>query len=261
MTTGPQGTGVGASLREAREARGIGLRELADRTKIATRALEAIERDDVTRLPPAIFARGFVRAYAEEVGLDVRTTVDAFFAQFVEEEPEPAPEQPDAWDRLPVRAELIRVAAFVVPVLALVGWLLWGWSRTDVPEPIAAAPIPAARTDVPRPTPTDPARDVVPAGGPLQAGGLSLQITARAACWVSATADGREAYRQLMAAGEEVTLQASRELHVNVGDAGAVSLLLNGARVRSLGGAGEVVTLRIDRDNAHEYAIARPLMR
>lgn len=262
MITQAQGAGVGATLKRAREARGISLKELAERTKISARAFEAIERDNVKPLPGGIFARSFVRTYAAEVGLDVEATVDAFFAQFVEAEPEPGPEpeQADAWDSLAVRAELLRVGAVVLPLAVLVVWLVWGWSRTDAPQPIAATPIPAVRTDVPQPTPTRPASDVVRAGGPLDRDDLSLRITARAACWVSATADGREAYRHLMAAGDEVTLDASRELQVHFGDAGAVSLELNGARVPSVGNDGQVVTLRIDHDNAHEYAVARPLM-
>src|SRR5690606_10571034 len=77
-----QATGVGARLKRAREARGITLRELADRTKISTRCFEAIERDDLKRLPAGIFARAFVRTYAAEVGLDPDGAVTDFFAQF-----------------------------------------------------------------------------------------------------------------------------------------------------------------------------------
>ena len=74
-------TGVGAELRRRREERQISLRQIAATTKISPSALEAIERDDIKRLPGGIFTRAFVRAYASELHLDpepiVTSTVQA----------------------------------------------------------------------------------------------------------------------------------------------------------------------------------------
>jgi cytoskeleton protein RodZ len=72
----------GRTLREARERRGISLRQIANATKISMPALEALERNDVSRLPGGIFSRAFVRSYAVEVGLDPDRTVQEFIAQF-----------------------------------------------------------------------------------------------------------------------------------------------------------------------------------
>ena len=72
----------GRTLREARERRGISLRQIANATKISMAALEALERNDVSRLPGGIFSRAFVRSYAVEVGLDPDRTVQEFIAQF-----------------------------------------------------------------------------------------------------------------------------------------------------------------------------------
>jgi cytoskeleton protein RodZ len=72
----------GRSLREARERRGVSLRQIANTTKIGISALEALERNDFSRLPGGIFSRAFVRSYATEVGLDPETTIQAFIAQF-----------------------------------------------------------------------------------------------------------------------------------------------------------------------------------
>jgi cytoskeleton protein RodZ len=65
-------TDFGERLRRARESRGISLRQVANVTRITVRALEAVERNDLSRLPGGIFTRSFVRAYAAEVGLDPR---------------------------------------------------------------------------------------------------------------------------------------------------------------------------------------------
>src|SRR5262249_59570780 len=72
----------GAKLRDARERRGVSLRQIANATKISVAALEALERDDISRLPGGIFSRAFVRSYAIEVGLDPEATIQDFIAQF-----------------------------------------------------------------------------------------------------------------------------------------------------------------------------------
>lgn len=72
----------GGNLRQARERRGISLRQIATNTKISVAVLEALERNDTSKLPGAIFSRGFVRSYAIEVGLDPEVTVRKFLEQF-----------------------------------------------------------------------------------------------------------------------------------------------------------------------------------
>ena len=74
--------GFGGKLRDARERRGISLRQIANATKISVGALEALERNDISRLPGGIFSRAFVRSYAIEVGLDPDATIQEFIAQF-----------------------------------------------------------------------------------------------------------------------------------------------------------------------------------
>ena len=52
-------------MKRAREERGVSLRQIADATKISVSALEALERNDISRLPGGIFSRAFVRSYAD----------------------------------------------------------------------------------------------------------------------------------------------------------------------------------------------------
>lgn len=72
----------GAELREARERKGISLRQIAAATKISVVALEALERNDVSRLPGGIFSRAFVRSYATEIGIDPDEAIRKFLVQF-----------------------------------------------------------------------------------------------------------------------------------------------------------------------------------
>src|SRR6266508_5265154 len=75
-------TTFGGRLRAARERRGISLRQIANATKISVGVRDALERNDISRLPGGIFGRAFVRSYAVEVGLDPEATIQDFIAQF-----------------------------------------------------------------------------------------------------------------------------------------------------------------------------------
>jgi cytoskeleton protein RodZ len=77
---------LGARLKHARETRGLPLSDIANRTKISVTALEALERNDLSRLPGGIFGRAFVRAYAGELGLDPDKTVADFHVALEEAE-------------------------------------------------------------------------------------------------------------------------------------------------------------------------------
>lgn len=72
----------GMKMKRLREERGVSLRQIADTTKISMGSLEALERNDISRLPGGIFSRAFVRSYAIEVGLDPEQTVRDFLVQF-----------------------------------------------------------------------------------------------------------------------------------------------------------------------------------
>ena len=72
----------GTRMKRQREERGVPLRRIADATKISVSALEALERNDISRLPGGIFSRAFVRSYAIEIGLDPEQTVREFLVQF-----------------------------------------------------------------------------------------------------------------------------------------------------------------------------------
>ncbi len=61
---------LGEKLRQAREARGISISEVAEQTRISALYLEGIEADDYRALPGGIFNKGFLKSYAKYVGVD-----------------------------------------------------------------------------------------------------------------------------------------------------------------------------------------------
>jgi cytoskeleton protein RodZ len=125
---------LGTRLKRAREARGLPLKEIAERTKISVTALESLERNDLSRLPGGIFGRAFVRAYAAELELDPDATVAEFQAALEEAErlaAERGTKRVEITDedrafiaRQKRAVRVLRIAVIAVLVIA-VGLVLW----------------------------------------------------------------------------------------------------------------------------------------
>lgn len=126
----------GGKLRQARERRGVSLRQIAANTKISVAALEALERNDLARLPGGIFSRAFVRSYALEVGLDPDETVREFLDHVQREPPAPAPNASQAAARLSedestfesrqrMASVLLKIIVASFVVAAVIFYLTW----------------------------------------------------------------------------------------------------------------------------------------
>ena len=81
----------GESLRRERELRDISLREIADATKINLRYLEALEQNRFDILPGGVFNKGFVRAFAQFIGIDAEAMVTAYLDEERSQSGAPAP--------------------------------------------------------------------------------------------------------------------------------------------------------------------------
>lgn len=73
---------IGATLKSAREQQGLTLDDAAEATKIRVSYLVALEEESFEQLPGPTYARGFVRSYAELLGLDPQELIDEFNVRF-----------------------------------------------------------------------------------------------------------------------------------------------------------------------------------
>ena len=287
--------GFGAKLREARERRGVSLRQIANATKISVGALEALERNDISRLPGGIFSRAFVRSYAIEVGLDPDKAIQEFITQFPSDAPTSELVVVDNLDAaVPVGDDrrtgggLLVVLVGVLAVGAILYFTIAARSRatSSVAPAVASAPAPDSNraADTPpapaSPEPAPPVADSVapaaaavpaeaPASRPLPAEttappepasrpiaeGVTVALSVKRPCWVAASVDGTKRIERLMEPGEQQTLDVKRELVLTAGDASAIALTFNGAAARPLGKAGEVVTARFTLNNYKDYVL------
>jgi cytoskeletal protein RodZ len=253
----------GGKLRQARERRGISLRQIAASTKISAAALEALERNDISKLPGGIFSRAFVRAYAVEVGLDPDDTVKEFLDRFNQEPPPTAesaatvPEEETEFEHKQQMAALaLKIALVGIPVLILILYFSLrnrsavqaeGEPARNVTTP-ADTPGPAAPAT---PTPTPPAATAVTP--PPVPGQLKLDIHPTGECWVALTVDGRKLFARVMQRGERETHSVQREAIVEIGDAGAFAFAINGRDGKSLGDVGQVKTLKLTPATAAQF--------
>jgi cytoskeletal protein RodZ len=245
------------------------LRQIANATKISVVVLEALERNDISRLPGGIFGRGFVRSYAIEVGLDPEATIQDFIAQFPNDSVTAGhPLSDRVEDHEAVESDRRTAGTFLwlmavsVPLAAgLLYFATLGRRAETEPAspPAVAAPAPETRAAAEPPPVAEPeqpaprAATVTPPAGAQ----LTVALTAKRPCWVSATVDGQKTIERLLQAGEQQTVTVRREMVLTAGDASAIALQFNGADVRTLGKSGEVVTARFNLANFKDYLQAR----
>jgi cytoskeletal protein RodZ len=126
----------GETLRRERELRQISLREIAEATKINLRYLDALERDDFRHLPGGVFNKGFVRAYAQFIGIDPESMVTAYLEEDGRQQagssrtggaPPPAPEAVAPVRPLGVRLWFAAVVVILILVLLAAGLTALGY--------------------------------------------------------------------------------------------------------------------------------------
>ena len=71
----------GRYLKTARLEKGIDLEAISKETKIGLDKLESIENDDHTRLPSEVYVKGFIRAYAQAIGVDADEAIERYVSR------------------------------------------------------------------------------------------------------------------------------------------------------------------------------------
>jgi cytoskeletal protein RodZ len=131
---------IGNSLRMARERQGLGYPEIELATKIRSKYIRALEEEDFTAIPGDAYIRGFLRTYADYLGLDGEVYVDEYASRNIsswhdELPPRPTRRRVPRRDHRPLerRAVLLVLAGIVgVTVLVFAAWR-FGGSSSNVP--------------------------------------------------------------------------------------------------------------------------------
>ncbi len=227
---------AGDKLREARLAQNLTLADVAARTRVPTRHLEAIESADYSGLPSPTYSVGFAKAYARAVGLD-----EVVIGREVRQNTQNSPRTPDyePYDiadpaRLPPRG--LATVLGIVAALLVAGVAIWygygaGWMQsksTPEPAPVAAAPV----------TPPPP----TPAPTPAATNG-QVVLTATDVVWLRVyDGGGKTLFEGQLNPGDhyDVPADANRPM-INVGRPDKLQITVNGSSVPPLGDGARAI--------------------
>ena len=219
---------LGETLRQARLDKGVSLADAARDTRIRRGYLEALEAEDPAALPPAVYTRGFLRSYAEYLGLNAPAMVDLYQPAARRESGPPlraAVPRVAIPRQIPLRPVLYGIGSIVF--IALLGFA-WNWyqdvqhtlregdstlrsvrlgtptatgARLPTPFPIAVASPSATSTPTPEPTPSPtPVID-----------GILVEFRTSARVYVEAAVDGKQVVAETLAAGTQRTLPLAKD--------------------------------------------------
>lgn len=240
--------GIGAKLRQERIGRGLTIEDIACETRIKPKFLEAIEQNDFDRLPGLVFARNFVRQYALNLHLDP----DPLVAQMpVQDEAAIRLPDPPASSRFSYQTDR-RVHSGVWLMLAFgaaVGaWFHFnhGGSATAPTPAVERAPVAASVTLVPQLQVAHQVQGAQQIGSPDPASiPVQVVITAHQAAWVQVSADGKNAFTGTLQPDESKEISATEQVKLVAGNAGGLTVSLNGKTLDPIGTNGQVKVLRL----------------
>ena len=233
---------IGSSLREARTRQSLELPELESRTKIRAKYLRALEADQFDVLPGHSYVKGFLRTYADSLGLDGQLYVDEYNSRYVPGEDEAqlrtrgAP-TPAARRRRRDRRESHVVAIALVAIALVAALVIAAW-KFGGPEPERVRGLDTAGAGTVK---TASAARRVTVEVRAARGDSFMEVRAR-------DRGGRPLYRGTLERGQLQRFLRLRAVYISLGSPDNVVVRVNGNRVAFPNGGEAIVTPRGVRD-------------
>jgi cytoskeletal protein RodZ len=216
---------IGASLREARARQGLDFTEMEHRTKVRAKYLRALEDEQFAVLPGHTYIKGFLRTYADALGLDGQLYVDEYNSRFIvgdDEHPVRMRRVPQTRRRRERReSHLVLVALFAIAVVTALVIAAWRFGGPDEPK-VRGVNAPATRSSTPTVT--------VSVRGAQGASYMEVRNGSRA---------GKPIYRGTLERGQRRVFIRSK-LFVSLAAPANVVVLVDGKRT-SVPASGELV--------------------
>jgi cytoskeleton protein RodZ len=251
-------TNFGISFKKAREHRGLSFAQIADETRISTRFLEAIENEEFDLLPGGIFNRGFIRTYAQRVGLDPDAAVKEYEQLLKVQQPEqtiaasaqaPKDSKPDK-NFYPVAIGVLVLAIIVFYVVTHEP----GAPAVVPTPPQVAGTQPAQEVPPPAPLTSSVSAAPEPESVPAPTTAIALDIEAVNQTWIKVNADGSNVSPgEILEPGDSRHFSADTSLNLIVGNAGGVNLKLNDQPMKAIGKSGQVREIKVTPQNLKDF--------
>jgi cytoskeleton protein RodZ len=237
---------IGASLREARTRRGFSAADVHKAIRIRERYLTALEEERWDMLPGEAYTKGFLRTYAEHLGLNSQLYIDEYNARIArhDEEPSLVPHPSAATPRQLQRGVLVALASILVvgaAVAGLAAWRLGGTSNTPAQaqqQPAGAGSVAAAAPPPTAQLQTTPAK-AKPKPKPIvhAAPAFTRISAARGRSWLLVRAGGPNGavlYEGTLEQGQTKRFRLHPRLWVRMGRPSALDVTLAGKAVDGL---------------------------
>jgi cytoskeletal protein RodZ len=235
---------IGGSLREARLKRNLTPADVQKAIRIRDRYLQALEEERWELLPGDAYVKGFLRTYADYLGLDGNLYVEEYNSRFSRpDEPAFVPER-FARTGSGFGVGFLRPLVAVGIIVALVAVAAWKLSGSSSPKQSTPPPTTTPTTTAPHTTPKKPHKTHhVSVALPTHA----VFVASRGPCWLEirrGSQNGSLLYENTLQQGQTHTVSLkSGPAWVDIGDPPKVDLRLGGKLVRGLPTQAGVVLL------------------
>jgi len=225
---------LGSRLRHFRTEQSLPIEEVAARTRIQARLLNAIEEGRLDQLPEPVYIKGFIKRFADALGLNGAEFASTFpigaAIQFIK----------PSWRHLPA-AQLRPIHLYLLYICLVIGAvsslsLLVNRSAQQAQQlPIPNNAQPTKSQENTEPLKLAKVTQSIGDGKSIQVG-----ITLKAQSWIRVVADGKTEFEGVLPEGTQRTWVADQKLIVRAGNAGGVLVEFNDETVKQLGAPGEV---------------------
>lgn len=250
---------IGAYLHHIREEHSLSLEDVAARTMIQARMLKAIEEGKLHHLPEPVYVQGFIRRYAEALGLEGSEFAEAFPAERSLQMAQSSWKDSPAAQLRPLHLYI----AYVALIMASVSLLSYVVGRSANPSP-SGEPRPQISQAIAPASSSSASGQSVPTGsasaGSASAGSTSpakvqaaaspaqppqtkpvqIDVKLTAQSWLEVEVDGEVKLAEVLQEGTERTWTGERQIRVRSGNAGGVQIATNGSKATPMGMPGAV---------------------
>jgi cytoskeleton protein RodZ len=277
---------IASELKTQRESRYISLAQIAADTNISLRHLESLEAGRFDDLPGGMYNRAILRAYCEILDLNKAEILERYESEVFPHFSKPVKTKVPITSskKVPpivIWSLMLLISAtsiflnrkLIFPVFSPYFSGSSGMQDNDIlpkrptPVPISPAPLSNFTAATANPMPLEngiPAPTQLPESqtaaetqtsnapttpspvAPLPAHAFQLEVTGKETCWISVKRDGSSVFSGIIRPGEVQSFNADQKLLIVVGNAGGISLKINGKAAKPLGASGEVIKILID---------------
>jgi cytoskeletal protein RodZ len=239
---------IGSTLKSEREKRGLSLADAHTVTKITSQNLAALEDDRFDTFPNRVYARAFLRDYANFLGLDSGPLLERYEEAWDTKHADAR--QSDINEPANGATNIVRGFGILV-IVVIVGFAVYTPFMKYLSQRSASHPTttsspshsPAPATSAPTPAPA-PAPSPAPTAAPPIAtpDGVQLTIAASEMSWIRVRVDGKKMFEGQIPAGKQMKWTAKYGILFRTGNAGGVRLYLNGKKLAPLGPSGAITS-------------------